>query len=107
MNRPRIKIGNARRGSRGLTPAPPSFVLTLTGTTLTWSPRDPQAADWTTNIYDLSGNLLDNSGSIDASHLNANITDLWDPPPFQISLQAQDGDGINFGPESNKIIWQG
>ena len=107
INRPRIKIGYASRGSRGLTPAPPSLVLVLTGTTLTWSPRDPQAADWVVNVYDLSGNLLDNSGSIDASHQNANITELWDPPPFQISLQAQDGDGINFGPESNKITWQG
>jgi hypothetical protein len=28
----------------------------------------PQAADWAVNIYDLSGHLLDNSGSIDASH---------------------------------------
>jgi hypothetical protein len=57
-------------------------VLVLTGTTLTWSPRDPLVADWVTNIYD-----------------------LWDPPPFQISLQAQNGDGLNFGPESNKITW--
>jgi hypothetical protein len=35
MFRPRIKIGYARRGSRGLTPAPPALVLVLTGTTLT------------------------------------------------------------------------
>ena len=39
--------------------------------------------------------------------MSANIGDLWDPPPFQISLQAQDGDGVNFGPESNKITWRG
>jgi hypothetical protein len=107
MIRPRIKIGNASRGSRGLSPAPPSFVLVLTGSTLTWSPRDPAAAAWTTNIYDLSGHLLDNSGSIDASHQSANIGDLWDPPPFQVSLQAQDSDGVNFGPESNKVTWAG
>ena len=83
------------------------FVLTLMGNTLTWSPRDPLAADWVTNIYDLSGHLLDNSGSIDVAHQSANILDMWDPPPFQISLQAQDGDGVNFGPESNKITWAG
>ena len=62
-----MKIGNARRGSRDLL-APPALVLTLMGNTLTWSPRDPQAADWVTNIYDLSGHLLDNSGSIEAGH---------------------------------------
>jgi hypothetical protein len=107
MRHPRLKIGYASRGSRGLTPAPPALVLVLTGTTLTWSPRDPLAADWVTNIYDLSGHLLDNSGSIDAGHSSANITDMWDPPPFQISLQAQNGDGVNFGPESNKITWPG
>jgi hypothetical protein len=107
MTRTRIKIGNARRGSRGLSPAPPTLVLVLSGTTLTWSPRDPLAADWVTNIYDLSGRLLDNSGSIDVAHASANIVDLWDPPPFQVSLQAQDGDGVNFGPESNKITWAG
>jgi hypothetical protein len=66
-----------------------------------------QAAAWAVNIYDLSGRLLDNSGSIAADHQNANIADMWDPPPFQISLQAQDGDGINFGPESNKITRRG
>jgi len=107
MTRTRIKVGNARRGSRGLSPAPPTLVLVLSGTTLTWSPRDPLAADWVTNIYDLSGRLLDNSGSIDVAHASANIVDLWDPPPFQVSLQAQDGDGVNFGPESNKITWAG
>jgi hypothetical protein len=69
--------------------------------------RMPQAADWAVNIYDLSGNLLDNSGSIDASEASANIGDLWDPPPFQVSLQAQDSDGVNFDPESNKVSWAG
>ena len=58
-------------------------------------------------IYDLSGPLLDNSGCIDSGDVSANIGDLWDPPPFQVSLQAQDGDGVNFGPESNKITWHG
>jgi hypothetical protein len=51
--------------------------------------------------------LLDNSDSIDADHASASITDMWDPPPFQISLQAQNGDGVNFGPESNKVTWAG
>jgi hypothetical protein len=85
----------------------PALVLTLTGTTLTWSPRDPQAASWAVNIYDLSGRLLDNSGSIEAGQQNANIVDMWDPPPFQISLQAQDAAGHDFGSESNKITWLG
>jgi hypothetical protein len=107
MRRLRLKVGNANRGSRELPASPPPLVLVLTGTTLTWSPRDPQAASWAANIYDLTGRLLDNSSSIEASNQNANIADMWDPPPFQISLQAQDGDGINFGPESNKITWRG
>jgi hypothetical protein len=107
MTRKRIKIGNAKRGSRGLSPVPPSFVLVLTGNTLTWSPRDPKAAGWAVNIYDLSGHLLDNSNSIDASKDSVDIRDQWDAPPFQVSLQAQDGDGVNFGPESNKVTWAG
>ena len=107
MKRPRIKIGNARRGSRDLPPAPPVLTLTLSGSTLTWSPMDPKAAAWVVNIYDLSGTLLDNSGSIDASHDSANINDMWDPPPFQVSLQAQGDDGVNFGPVSNTVIWAG
>ena len=107
MYKERIKVGNARRGSRDLSPSAPVLTLTLTGTTLTWSPMDPQAAAWVVNIYDLSGNLLDNSGSIDASHASASINDMWDPPPFQLSLQAQGNDGVNFGPESNKVSWLG
>ena len=107
MHHPRIKVGNARRGSRGSQPAAPVLTLTLTGTTLTWSPMDPKAAAWAVNIYDLSGNLLDNSGSIDASHASASISDMWDPPPFQVSLQAQGDDGVNFGPVSNTVTWAG
>ena len=107
MNRPRIKMGNAKRGSRDLTGTPPALVLTLTGTTLTWSPRDPAAIGWAVNIYDLSGNLLDNSGLIDAGDASANINDQWDPPPFQIALQAQGEYGVNFGPVSNKVTWLG
>lgn len=107
MFRQRIKIGNARRGSRVVTPPAPALVLTLTGTTLTWSPRDSQATAWAVKAYDLSGRLLDDTGYIDGSQVNADIRGMWDPPPFQVSLQAQDNDGVNFGPESNKIIWNG
>jgi hypothetical protein len=102
MLRQRIKIGNARCGSRGL-----SFVLVLTGNTLMWSPRDPLAASWAVKIYDLTGKLLDNTGSIDGGELSADIRNMWDPPPFQVSLQAQDNAGIKFGPESNKVTWAG
>ncbi len=83
------------------------LTLTLTGTTLTWSPMDPKAVAWVVNIYDLSGNLLDNSGSIDASHDSASVFDMRDPPPFQVSIQAQGDDGVNFGPVSNKVTWAG
>ena len=106
MSKQRLKIGNARRGSRGLPPAP-AFVLTLTGDTLTWSPRDPAATGWAVSIYDLAGHLVDNSGLIDASNLSANIHDQWDPPPFQISLQAQGDGGVNFGPVSNQVTCLG
>ena len=86
----------------GLAPAP-ALVLTLAGPLLTWSPRDPAATGWRVSVYDLSGHLLDESGSIDASNVSANINDQWDPPPFQISLQALGENDIPFGPVSNKV----
>lgn len=85
----------------------PALVLTLTGNTFTWSPHDPNAACWAVKIYDLSGNLLDDSSAIDANHASVNAGDLWDPPPFQVTIQAQDGDGNNYGPVSNKVVWRG
>jgi hypothetical protein len=100
MIQPRIKIGYAARGKRELQ-------LTLKGNTLTWSPREPMAASWAVKIYDLSGLLLDDGGFIDGDEPSADIRNMWDPSPFQVSIQAQDGEGVNFGPESNKVAWHG